>query len=301
MNHQPSLCPRCKTRMRLPYHPYCKECRREYNRAHPQKYKPHPRPTLTWEQCFWPKVQKTDDCWFWTGAKNRRGYPHFKVGLVSVDAGRFIYEQRNGPIPDGLVLYRTCRIRCCVNPIHLGINTRKNIPRESAKSRFNERVNKNGPVPPSQPELGSCWLWKGRITPFGYGAFCFEGRDQPAHRVSWIITNGQIVGDLDVCHRCDVPQCVRPEHLFLGTAHDNIMDCQRKGRAIHPRGEKAGKAKLRESQVLAILALYIPGKTNLTTLARIFHVTTQCIFAIVHRRTWTHLQESLIDTLIQKA
>jgi len=244
----PGLCARCKSNIRLSYHPYCRECKAEYAREHPQKYIPHPLPKKTWEQCFWTKVNKTDNCWLWTGAVDRRGYASFKVGNIVTDPGRFLHEQLHGVIPDGLVLYRTCKIRCCVNPAHLTIGDRTK-PLTDFKERFFGRINHNGPVPIKQPQLGACWIWTGRITPYGYGAFYFEGKDRPAHRVSWIIHNGAIAsGEIDVCHKCDVAACVRPDHLFLGTAFQNIMDCAAKGRAIHPRGEQAGKAKLSERQ-----------------------------------------------------
>jgi hypothetical protein len=199
-----------------------------------------------------------------------------------MDAARFLYQKEHGALPKALILIRTCKNRRCVNPAHQRVSTRKGLLAQDAVLRFWAKVHKT-PV---------CWIWRGRVTPFGYGTFWFEGKDKPAHRVSWILTNGPIIGDLDVCHRCDVPDCVRPDHLFLGTAHDNIMDCERKGRAVHPRGEAAGKAKLTERQVLCIRALHVPYVTGLTKLARIFHVTPQCINSIVHRITWRHLPES---------
>lgn len=232
-----------------------------------------------WDVRFWPKVNRTDTCWLWIASVNERGYAQFNGGDRTVDAARFLYQKLKGALPVDVILIRSCGNRRCVNPDHLRQGQRKELVRGPVEDRFWSKVIKTP----------TCWLWHGRITPFGYGAFFFDSKDRPAHRVSWIIANGPITGDLDVCHRCDVPACVRPDHLFLGTAHDNIMDCERKGRAVHPRGEHAGKAKLTERQVLAIRALYVPHVTSLTKLARIFRVTTQCIFAIVHRITWRHL------------
>ena len=83
-----------------------------------------------------------------------------------------------------------------------------------------------------EPDDG-CWVWTG--TRGGSGAYGMVrnefGEVEFAHRVAWRMANGPIPGDLYVCHRCDYPPCVRPTHLFLGTALENTHDSIRKGRA----------------------------------------------------------------------
>lgn len=79
-----------------------------------------------------------------------------------------------------------------------------------------------------------CWLWTaGTLKSGGYGGFVshFFPSESRAHRVSWIIENGPIPDGLHVLHRCDNPPCVRPDHLFLGTNLDNIIDRMRKDRS----------------------------------------------------------------------
>jgi hypothetical protein len=71
-----------------------------------------------------------------------------------------------------------------------------------------------------------CWLWKLRTDTFGYGKY---GGD-PVHRLSYQALIGPIPIGLLVCHTCDVPACVNPDHFFLGTARDNMLDRERKGR-----------------------------------------------------------------------
>ena len=78
-----------------------------------------------------------------------------------------------------------------------------------------------------------CWLWIGSKNPHGYGVFWanpIERRLVVAPRVAWQIWRGPIPGGLCVCHRCDAPACVNPEHLFLATQGENMRDCYRKER-----------------------------------------------------------------------
>ena len=75
-----------------------------------------------------------------------------------------------------------------------------------------------------------CWVWVGNRIPQGYGTIGVGGKPVRAHRYSWELHNGPIPDGLFVLHRCDNPPCVRPDHLFLGTALDNSRDCVDKGR-----------------------------------------------------------------------
>lgn len=96
--------------------------------------------------------------------------------------------------------------------------------RVGIQDRFWSKVNKTS----------GCWLWTaGTIR--GYGQFNLgrvagKSRTAYAHRVSWELAHGPVAGDLSVLHRCDVPLCVNPEHLFLGTQQDNLADARQKGR-----------------------------------------------------------------------
>lgn len=74
-----------------------------------------------------------------------------------------------------------------------------------------------------------CWGWTGARTEAGYGMINVGGVATYAHRVSWDIANGD-AGQLYVLHSCDNPSCVRPDHLFLGTHQDNMVDMASKNR-----------------------------------------------------------------------
>jgi len=80
----------------------------------------------------------------------------------------------------------------------------------------------------------NCWDWQGTRMQKGYGHFSIRRKIHRAHRVAFEMHYGIYPGALFVCHTCDNPACVNPEHLFLGTANDNCADRRVKGRARNP-------------------------------------------------------------------
>jgi hypothetical protein len=76
-----------------------------------------------------------------------------------------------------------------------------------------------------------CWEWQGHRTNWNYGYFTFRGDSIPAHRFSVELASGKrIPAGMVICHKCDNPPCVRPDHLFIGTHADNMRDMAEKGR-----------------------------------------------------------------------
>ena len=90
---------------------------------------------------------------------------------------------------------------------------------------------------------GDCWLWTAAKLHGGHGQFKMNGPSRTTHRISWEMANGPIPDGLYVCHKCDVPACVNPEHLFLGTQLDNMRDAKAKGRHRSPPMKAPGEAR----------------------------------------------------------
>lgn len=95
----------------------------------------------------------------------------------------------------------------------------------------------------------TCWIWTAGLDSDGYGGFHLNGLAQKAHRVSWFIEH-KVWPELSVLHSCDVRRCVRPDHLFLGTTQDNVLDALSKGR--WPTGEDHSSSKVSDAAVAEI-------------------------------------------------
>jgi len=135
------------------------------------------------------------------------------------------------------------------------------------------------------------WLWLGGKTASGYGAFWLSGSTVSAHRVSWTIKHGDIPPGLFVCHKHEHlgRHNVNPDHLFLGTPLDNTRDMERKGRSVHPKGEKNGRALLDSEMVLRIRSEYSKGGITHRQLSEKLGVPLRSISQITEHRNWRHL------------
>lgn len=149
----------------------------------------------------------------------------------------------------------------------------------------------------------SCWLWLGHLSPLmGYGKISVR-RDDPisgglrsmmTHRAAWVLTHGTIPAGLQVCHRCDVPRCVNPAHLFLGTAKDNNDDKIAKGRMRGGKreGEAHRNAKLSADQVRDIYRRSHSGEGQ-SKLAAEFSIH-QCVISRIHSgKRWRSVTAAL--------
>lgn len=154
-------------------------------------------------------------------------------------------------------------------------------------------------------ENGQCLEWSGTRSPCGYGLIG-RGVNFPrlAHRCAWWLTFGQIPEGMQVCHRCDNPQCVNPDHLFLGTQADNVADMISKGRHVGhprayrprlknegkgiPRGAERFRAKLTDALVIEMRRRRLNGET-VRSLASHFGVATSGVIRVCRGDLWSHV------------
>lgn len=152
-----------------------------------------------------------------------------------------------------------------------------------------------------------CWRWAGgAIKKDGRGYLTVGGKSVLAPRYSWELHNGAIPEGLFVCHSCDNPNCVNPDHLWLGTNQDNMVDAARKGRnpmqknpqssffarpgasRFRARGEAHGSAKLTDESVRNIRAAVSGGRSQ-RAVAREYSVHPTLVSLIVRKRIWRHV------------
>lgn len=112
-------------------------------------------------------------------------------------------------------------------------------PRSDVKERFLSKVVVAG---------SGCHEWTSVLNRGGYGKFYYEGKQEPAHRVAYILFKGEIPEGRWILHKCDNRKCVNPDHFFLGDCKDNIKDMDKKGR-------RGTKSKLTYAQVEEIKKL----------------------------------------------
>jgi len=132
----------------------------------------------------------------------------------------------------------------------------------------------------------NCWYWIGSMNTRGYGVVSLNYKPLIAHRVMYMIHNGNIPSSVLVRHSCHTKNCVNPAHLVPGSHRDNKDDCVNADRQA--MGKTVSTAKLTEGQVLEIRRRRADGKTG-TTLAKAYGVNHTCIYAIVNRKTWKHI------------
>jgi HNH endonuclease len=145
-----------------------------------------------------------------------------------------------------------------------------------------------------------CWLWVGNRGGSGYGVMRIGEKNVLAHRFSYVHANGPITGGLLVLHRCDNRLCVRPDHLFLGTAKDNTQDALSKGRMSHGdghylrknprlalRGSRNGNAKMNDRMVREIRRR--AKKELQKDIARDLGISPASVSHVVTRRKWAHV------------
>ncbi len=167
--------------------------------------------------------------------------------------------------------------------------------RRPLADRFWEKVDKTAPAPSHVPSVGNCWVWTGAPRGGRYGIFMItRGKFASAHRVAFEIEHGPIPDERLVCHRCDNGRCVRPSHLFLGTAKDNAGDMVAKGRSVvgtkrpgtGPAGERNGRARLTATQVEEIRHRRVTERLTIREIAKAYDISKSQAQNIVSGAQW---------------
>ena len=131
-----------------------------------------------------------------------------------------------------------------------------------------------------------CWLWEGSMTGrkgHRYGNIYYRKKKNiTAHRLSYILNCGIITDGLCVLHKCDVPACVNPNHLYLGTKLDNAQDAMKRGRLWNPSGENHPNSKLNNCQAKMIRKSDLPSRQ----LAKAYGVSKTTILFIKQNKTY---------------
>jgi len=137
-------------------------------------------------------------------------------------------------------------------------------------------------------EFFDCWEWTGYKDELGRGQFhVWKEKTYRVHRFMYELVNGKIPDGMCVCHECDNPSCVNPDHLFLGTHQDNMMDMNSKGR--HAKGEQVKSSKLTDDDVIEIRKLYSLGYLQGYIAGR-FGISAGNVSEIVNNILWRHIK-----------
>jgi hypothetical protein len=215
-----------------------------------------------------------------------------RASLVPAKKQRHLVRQR-ATIPESPQPEPQRRVLVRVGNITVAART---APTPKQEANFGRRVQR-----PEGP-LGKwgCWTWTGqtdkaKVLKYGRFTYSSQGRRRSvrAHRMMWELVNGPIANGLFVLHKCDNPLCVRPEHLYLGTALDNTWDMLTRGRA---RGTLAPHGKLTEADVAEIRRIWAarleasPKRhgvyPTMKEIAAVYGVSGPMIHHVVHHKWW---------------
>lgn len=213
---------------------------------------------------------KNSECWEWNGFINpKTGLPIIRDFLTKYSARRISLQIIGKILNNNTQVLSLCKNKLCLNPDHLVCGD---------EARFWSKVQKL-----SEANSG-CWIWTGGLNKYGYGKFTIINNSQKeyigAHRYSFELRYSIYLSSATlVCHKCDTPACVNPDHLFIGSQQDNMADRTQKGRTC---------SKLNVEQVMEIRSLYCE-LPNYTKIGKIYNVSADAIRDIILGKRWKHI------------
>jgi hypothetical protein len=138
-----------------------------------------------------------------------------------------------------------------------------------------------------------CWIWQKAITRAGYAVMGHNGKMKYVHRISAQLSTNLTLDGLVVCHTCDTPSCVNPDHLFAGTQKENMQDAKRKGRTSKcgngKRGDQTHLSKLDSETVKRLRQMGSLSAKDRVDMAKQIGINERTIRDIVAMKTWRHV------------
>ncbi len=229
-------------------------------------------------------------CEIWSGATDHSGYPISFFDKKSARIHKIIYENRSGKsISKTERLHRKCRNRLCLNPDHIfadncidpyGKTRTIGMSAGDLVSWALDKAVKTG---------SGCMLWMGKNRS-GYGVVKHGGRSLGLHRLSLEVKLGyKLPNDLCACHKCNIKNCINPEHLYAATSAQNTADAKRDGLFKIQRGEDHGTSKLNNAAVLEIRDLSNCGLFTHGEIASWYGISRGHVGTLANKKRWTHI------------